>query len=212
MWSSTAATVTVPVLAVRPAAMTSSAPVCWKCLPLAGDCALAVTVIVVSWLDAPLSVAVTPVEPPSSPMSSAPSASVTAGTASSSMMASCSAGGAVAPLPPVTVAVTSTALSGACTSLFTEVMVTVPVLSVWPAVMVSPTFAPRLKSLACAGATAAAATARIASSLAGCASRAVTVAASAFSPISAGATIRVTPGGPSSSKMVNSLAAGCDNR
>ena len=204
--------VTVPVLVVWPAAMTSSVPVCWKCAPLAGDCALAVTVIVVSWLDAPLSVAVTPVEPRASPIAAAPSASITAGIASSSMMASCSAAGAVAPLPPVTVAVTSTSLFAACTSLFTEVMVTVPVLSVWPAVMVSPTLALRLKSLACAGATGAAATVTIASSLAGCPSRAVTVAAATFSPISAGAMIRVTPGGPSSSKMVSSLAAGCDNR
>ena len=47
-------------------------------------------------------------------------------------------------------------------------MVTVPVLSVSPALMVRPTLALRLKSFASAGATGAAATASVASSLAGC--------------------------------------------
>ena len=78
-----AATVTVPVLAVSPAATVSIVPVCVKSPATAGDTADADTMTVVSASDGCDSVAVTRVTPPFSEIDVGASTSVTAGTSSS---------------------------------------------------------------------------------------------------------------------------------
>ena len=81
------------------------------------------------------------------------------GASSSSVIVSVASAGFATP-PPLAVAETVTVLFGASTSLSTAVMVTVPVLEVAPAAMVR-VVPLRVKSLAIAGDTAAAATVRV---------------------------------------------------
>ena len=135
--SFTAVIVTVPALAVCPAAMVSVfAVLSVKSVPDPGD---ADTVSVTAALDGRFSVAVT-VETFDAPLSSivdGDNASVTSGNASSSVMVSVTLDGAATPLPPAAVAETVTDLSGASVVLFTAVIVTVPALVVEPAAMVN---------------------------------------------------------------------------
>ena len=83
---STPVMVTTPVLAVASAAIVSVVLVLSAKSPAtAGDTAVADTVTVVAWLDAPLSVAVTVLTPPFSVTEAGLSTSVTLGVASSSV-------------------------------------------------------------------------------------------------------------------------------
>ena len=130
--------VTVPVLVVAPAAIVSVAlALSAKSELVAGDTGVAETVIVVAALDARFRLAVTVVVPPFSPTEAGDKARVTVGGSSSSVMVSVTSAGSVMPCvldaSPWIVMV----LSGASTSLLTAVIVTVPVLVVAPAAIVS---------------------------------------------------------------------------
>ena len=83
---SLAVIVTVPVLAVDPAAMVSVEPLSVKSAATAGETAIADTVSVVASLDARSSVAVTVLDPPSSEIDVGLSTSVAAGVASLSVI------------------------------------------------------------------------------------------------------------------------------
>ncbi len=97
---------------------------------------------------------------------------------------------------------TVTDLSGASTALFTALIVTVPVLVVDPAAMVSVSFALSVKSAPTAGDTAAADTMSVTFSLDAPLSVAVTTVESPFSETDAGVSTRVTVGVASSSVIV----------
>ena len=75
--------------------------------------------------------------PPFSVTEDGDSTRLTAGALSSSVIVSVRDDGADTPLPPDAEPETVTVLSGASTALFTAVRVTVPVLVVWPAAIVS---------------------------------------------------------------------------
>ena len=98
--------------------------------------------------------------------------------------------------PPLTVPETVTALSGASTSLSTAVIVTVPVLVISPAAIVSILLVERLKSPGTAGDTAAADTVTVTSSLEAALSVAVTVLVPPFSEIEAELSSRLTVASP----------------
>ena len=138
--------------------------------------------IVVAALDAWLSVAVTVVVPPFSAIALSATASVTPGAASSSSIVSVTLAGAAIPLSPLTAAVTVTSLSGASAVLSTAVTVTVPVLLVAPAAMLSVFVPDRLKSPAVAFVPAVAATVNVTASLDARFNVAVTVADPATAP------------------------------
>ena len=105
-------------------------------------------------------------------------------------------------MPPLTVALTVTALSGASTPLFTAVSVTTPVLVVWPAAIVS--IVPLcVKSVETAGESADADTVTTTASLDWALSVAVTVLSPPFSPIEDGLSTKLTVGAPSSSVIVS---------
>ena len=149
---------------------------------VAGETAAAETVRVRSWLESALNVAVIVVEPPSSEIEAEPSTSETVGVPSSSVIVNVWLDGAATPLPPETVAETVTLLSGASTSNCpTAVMVTVPVLVVEPAAMVSFLLVLTEKSDAVAGDTAAAETVSVTSWLDSALRVAVTVVEPPFS-------------------------------
>ena len=199
----TALILTVRVLVVAPAAIVSvSFELSVKSAATAGDTAVADTTSVTFSLDAALSVAVTVVESPFSEIDDGLSTSDTVGVPSSSVMARVWFAGAATPLPPVAVADTVTDLSGASTALFTALILTVRVLVVAPAAIVSVSFALSVKSAATAGETAAADTSSVTFSLDGPLSVAVTVVESPFSEIDDGLSTRVTVGVPSSSVIV----------
>ena len=207
----TALILTVPVLVVAPAAIVSvSFVLSVKSEATAGDTAVADTVTVTSALDGPLSVAVTVVESPFSPIESALNTSDTVGVASSSVIVRVRLDGADTPLPPEAVADTVTDLSGASTALFTALILTVPVLVVVPAAIVSVSFALSAKSEATAGDTAVADTTSVTFSLDGPLSVAVAVVESPFSEIEVGLNTRITVGVVSSFAIVNVLLAGAD--
>ena len=171
-----AVTVTAPVLVVSPAAMVNVFALdSVKSVPDPGD---ADTVSVTASLDARSSVAVTVLDPGFVPSCSSivagDNASVTSGRSSSSVMVSVTLAGAVAPLPPATVAETVTVLSGASVALSTAVTVTAPVLVVSPDAIVR-VVPDNAKSPAAAGATAAADTVTVVASVAARSSVAVTV-------------------------------------
>ena len=127
----TAVTRTSPVLSVCPAVMVSSRlPLSVKSPATAGATAVADTVTSTSALDSPFNEAVTVLTPPLSVMDVGSSASVTLGVSSSSVIVSERLAGAPTPLPPVAVPVTVTLRSGASTTLFSAVIVTVPELQV----------------------------------------------------------------------------------
>ena len=111
--------------------------------------------------------------------------------------------GLATPRPPLAVADTVKALSSSARPLSTAETVTVPVLVVAPAEMVSVLPLLRLKSLAVAGATAVAATVRVTSSLEGPLKRAVTSArlAEPFSSMVERESCRLTVGRGSSSTI-----------
>ena len=162
--------------------------------------------MVVAALDAWLSVAVTVVVPPFSAIALSATASVTPGAASSSSIVSVTLAGAAIPLSPLTAAVTVTSLSGASTASSTAVTVTVPVLLVAPAAMLSVVVLDRLKSPAAAFVPAAAATVSVTASLDARFRLAVTVAFPGFVPscssIVSGLSASVAVGAPSSSVRV----------
>ena len=204
---SSAVTVTVPVLAVVPAAMSSVVPLCVKSPADARVPGSALTSTLTAALDRPLNVAVTVLLPPSSPIVEGVSVSDTAGVASSSVIVSVCGAGAATPRPPDTVADTVTDLSGASTWLFTAVMVTVPVLPVEPAEIVS--VAPLCaRSPATAGDTAEADTDTVTASLDVPLSAAVTVDAPPFSSIDEGSSPSDTTGSASSFVIVIVPVAG----
>ena len=205
----TALILTVRVLVVAPAAIVSvSFALSVKSEATAGDIAVADTISVTFSLDGPLSVAVTVVESPFSPIEAGLNTSVTVGVASSSVIVRVWLDGADTPRPPAAVADTVTDLSGASTALFTALILTVLVLVVAPAAIVRVSFALNVKSVATAGDTASADTTRVTLSLDGPLSVAVTVVESPFSPIEAGLNTSVTVGVASSSVIVRVWSAG----
>ena len=186
--------VTVPVLAVLPAAIVRSLLfVIVKSLLVAGLTALAETVTVTAALDACDSAAVTVLDPPLSDIEAELSSRVTVGTPSSSVMVSVLLAGFDTP-PPLDVADTVTVLFGASTLLLTAVIVTVPVLAVLPAAIVRSLFVDRLKSLLVAGLTALAETVTVTAALAAVDSVAVTVLDPPLSDIEDGVKTSVTTG------------------
>ena len=205
----TALTFTVLVLVVAPAAIVSvSFALSVKSEATAGETAVADTTSVTFSLDGPLSVAVTVVESPFSEIDDGLSTRFTVGVASSSVIVRVWLDGADTPLPPVTVADTVTDLSGASTPLFTALILTVRVLVVAPAAIVSVSFALSVKSEATAGETAVADTTSVTFSLDTPLSVAVTVVESPFSEIEAGLSTSDTVGVASSSLIVKVWSAG----
>ena len=203
-----AAIVTVPVLFVSPASILSVVPVRSKSAATAGELGVAVTVTVTASLDGAVSIAVTVLRPPFSPMDAGSSFSISVGVPSSSVIVSVCAPGAATPLPPVADAVTPTVLSGASTSLSRAVMVTVLVLANCPARIVSSRFALSRKSFATAGSTAVADTVTTTSALDNASSDAVTVVSPPSSRIDVGASSSVSVGVASSSVIVRVRGAG----
>ena len=161
---------------------------------------------VVAALDARFKVAVTaavlPV--PLSSMVAGVNTRVTVGGPSSSRMVRVTAGGAAAPLPPAAVAVTRTWASGSSAGLSCAVTVTVPVLTVAPAAMVSFVVLDSAKSPATApvDATGAADTVSVTAALDLPESVAVTVETPPFSPTVEGVSASATVGRVSSSVRV----------
>ena len=208
---STAATVTVPVLAVAPAAMVSTALLLSvKSEAWAGASGTTETVTLVSAPDGWSSVAVTVDTPPSSPIEALDSDSVTVGAASSSCPSSVSVTSAGPAIPRLFAAApfTCTVLSAASTSLSTAVTVTVPVLAVAPAAMVSTALLLSVKSEAWAGASGTTETVTLVSAPDGWSSDAVTVDTPPSSPIKALDSDSVTVGAASSSSSVSVTSAG----
>ena len=128
---------------------------------------------------------------------------------SSSVIVSVLSAGATIPFPPVTEPDTVTSLSSASTALFTAVTVTVPVLVVSPAAIVS--VVPLcLKSPDTAGETGVAETVTVADSPDAALRVAVTVLTPPFSLIEDGVSTRLTAGAPSSSVIVSVCGDGSD--
>ena len=201
---STAVTVTRPVLAVAPAAMTSAR----LGLRVTAPAGAADTVTVTAALDSPDSVAVTVDTPPFSAIDASDSASVTTGVGSSSASVRVAPRGSATPLPPAAVAETVTDLSGEFTPLPFAVTVTAPTLTVAPAAMVSVFAALNAKSVPSAPAPGAAATVRITASLDAPDSVAVTVATPPDSGIDDGDNASAAAGVGSSSASARATASG----
>ena len=206
---STAVNVTAPVLVVAPAAIVSVVPLCVKSPATAGETGVADTVTVTDSLDAALSVAVTVLTPPFSLIEDGVSTRLTAGPTSSSVIVSVCGDGSDTPFPPEADPETVTVLSGASTALSTAVNVTVPVLVVAPAAIVS--VVPLcVKSPATAGETAVEDTVTVTDSLDAALSLAVTVLTPPLSLIEDGVSTRLTAGPTSSSVIVSVCGDGSD--
>ena len=183
----TAAIVTVPVLAVAPAAIVSFRfVVSVKSPSTAGLTAAADTVTSTATLDAPLRRAVTVLSPPFSPIDVGFSVRLTVGAPSSSAIVSVWSARARTPVLPLAAPDTVTSLFGASTSLSFAAIVTVPVLVVVPAAIVSFRFVVSVKSPSTAGLTGAADTVTVTASLTASLSVAVTRLSPPFSAIVAG--------------------------
>ena len=208
-------TVTVPMLAVAPAAMVSIfAALSVKSPSTAPDAATAAadTVTVVTALDARFNVAVTVDTPPDSEIDVRDSASVARGVASSSATVRVTATGCSMVRLLMAVPDTVTRLSGASVASSFAVIVTVPVLVICPAAMVSVSSALSMKSPRTApdAATAAADTLTVTAARDVRLNVAVTVVA-LFAPLSlmvAGDSASTTCGTPSSSVRVSVTDAG----
>ena len=207
-----AVTVTVPVLVVSPDAIVNlSALDNVKSPETAPVPAAAATVTVTASLDTPESVAVTVDTPLLSEIDDEDSTSATVGNASSSLSVNVTSEGAATPLPPETVPETVTDLSGESTEFPCAVIVTVPVLVVSPAAIVSFVMLDSsVKSPATAPAPGAAATVTVTASLDAPESVAVTAATPLLSPIDDGDSPSVTVGNASSSVIVNVTLDGAD--
>ena len=207
-----AVTVTVPVLVVSPDAIVNlSALDNVKSPETAPVPAAAATVTVTASLDTPESVAVTVDTPLLSEIDDEDSPSATVGNASSSLSVNVTSEGAATPLPPETVPETVTDLSGESTEFPCAVIVTVPVLVVSPAAIVSFVMLDSsVKSPATAPAPGAAATVTVTASLDAPESVAVTAATPLLSPIDDGDSPSVTVGNASSSVIVNVTLDGAD--
>ena len=174
----------------------------------AGASAVTSTSSVVSTAAGVLSRAPMVLTPPFSAMPAGFSTRVTAGAPSSSVMVTVRGAGAATPRPPATAPVTRTILFGPSQVSSRAVMVTLPVLVVLPAAMVSSVL-PSVKSAAVAGACATAAIVTVVSSDDGWPRRAVTLLSPPFSPITAGPSTSLSTGVGSSSVIVRSRASGC---
>ena len=162
------------------------------------------TFSVTSWLLAPLRLAVTVLTPPFSDIEVGDSSRVTVGVPSSSVIVSVRAAGAVIPAgPAVTAALTCTVLFGASIVLSSAATVTAPVLSVWPAVIVSVVLPLSLKSFATVPVSGAADTFSVTSWLLAPLRLAVTVLTPPFSEMEVGDSSRVTVGIASLSVISN---------
>ena len=194
--SFTAEIVTSPVLVVAFAAMVSVVAVDRVKFPdAAGGTAAAETVIVVAALAVRSSVAVTVDTPPFSEIDDGASASVTCGVSSSVIISVRVSGGTT----PVTMPETFTDFVAARTALSVAVIVTVPVLVVAFAAMVSVFALDRVKSPDAAGDTAVAETVIVVAVVAVLSSVAVTVVTPPFSEIDAGDKTNVAVGGAGNS-------------
>ena len=200
-----ALTVTTPVLVVSPDAIVNSVALDNEKSPATAPApAAASTVTVTASLEAPESVAETVDTPPLSDTDVDDSPSATVGNASSSLSVNVTSEGAATPLPPETVPETVTDLSGESTEFPCAVIVTLPVLVVSPAAIVSfVRLDSSVKSSATAPAPAAAATVTVTASLDAPESVAVTAATPLLSPIDVGDSPSVTVGSVSSSSSVN---------
>ena len=172
--------------------------------------AVADTVIVVAALDTPLNFAVTVVTPPSSEIDEGDKTKDTVGVPSSSVIVSVSSEGADTPRPPLAEPDTVTLLFGSSLSLFTAVIVTVPLLVVDPAAIVSVVVLDSVKSDATAFVLAVADTVIVVAALDVPFNFAVTVVTPPSSEIDAGDKIRDTVGVPSSSVIVSVSSEGAD--
>ena len=112
-----------------------------------------------------LRVAVTALAPPASVIAAGVSTTASTGAASSSSITSMRSAGFPTPAPPVTVAPTSTCLCGVTRLSLRAVIVTTPMLSVFPAATLS-TLVLSVKSVAVAGGTAVAVTVTVAAAAA----------------------------------------------
>ena len=200
-----ALTVTTPVLVVSPDAIVNSVALDNEKSPATAPApAAASTVTVTASLEAPESVAETVDTPPLSDTDVDDSPSATVGNASSSLSVNVTSEGAATPLPPETVPETVTDLSGESTEFPCAVIVTLPVLVVSPAAIVSfVRLDSSVKSSATAPAPAAAATVTVTASLDAPESVAVTAETPLLSPIDVGDSPSVTVGNASSSSSVN---------
>ena len=202
--------VTVPVLVVAPAAIVSVVLVLSvKSDAVAGDTAAAETVSVAASVETALSVAETVVEPPFSEIDEEPRTRETVGVPSSSVIVSVWSDGAETSSSPETVAETVTSLSGASTLLSTAENVTVPVLVVDPAAIVS-VDPVSVKSPATAGDTGAADTVTVSARLDSSLSVAVTVLEPPFSEmddeLSTSDTLGFSPRGPRPVSLIVAVA------
>ena len=172
--------------------------------------AVAVTVIVVTALDARESVAVTVVTPPSSEIDEDDRTKDTVGVPSSSVIVSVALDGSATPRPPLAEPDTVTLLFGSSLLLFTAVIVTVPLLVVDPAAIVSVVALDSVKSPATACVLAVADTVIVVAALDTPLNFAVTVVTPPSSEIDVGDRIRDTVGAPSSSVSVSVASEGAD--
>ena len=200
--------VTVPLLAESPAPMVSSRlALKVKSAAAAGATGAASTVIVNGSLTGGSMVAVTVAVAASSLTSAGSSTSVTSGPTSSSSMVRVTGSGAATPAWPATAAVTRTCLSPRKESSSTPAMVTLPVLAVCPAAMISE-FPLCANSVSSAGGTASAVTVSVSSSLVERSSTAVTAAEPLCSSIGLGSSRSDTTGGESSSRISSTTPRG----
>ena len=201
--SSTAVTVTRPVLVVALAAMVSVFPVRVKSPDTAGDTAAADTVNVVASVVGCDSTAVTVERPPFSMIAGGVSTRVAVAVASSSVRVRVAFAGSAAPCPPDAAPETVTLLSGASTALSFAVTVTTPALVVEPAAMVRVVAVLRAKSAAAAPVPAAAATVTVNAALDAPDKVAVTVETPPDSEIEDGPRTKLNVGRVSSSVRVS---------
>ena len=141
------------------------------------------------------------------PSVTGPLAALSSNPNSSSRMVSVALDGAATPRPPAAAADTVTRFRPEATMLSTAVIVTRPALVVEPAAIVSVFVLDCIKSPDTAFSPAAAATVKVAASVVGCDSRAVTVEMPPFSRIEAGFSTSVAAAA-SSSVIVTSSAPG----
>ena len=199
---SVAVTVTSPVLTVAFAAKVSVvAALSVKSPADAFAPAAAATVTVTAADDCRSSTAVTVATPPFSEIGDGDGTSVTCGV-SSSVMVRVSSDGLATPLPPDAVPETVTDMLPVVPASSTAVTVTVPVLTVEPAAMVSDV-PDRVKSAAVARVPAAEATVTVTASSETPDNVAVTVDTPPFSAIVSGVSTSATVGGVSSSVSVS---------
>ena len=172
--------------------------------------AVADTVTVVAALDAPLNFAVTVVTPPSSEIDEDDRIRDTVGVPSSSVSVSVALDGSDTPRPPLAEPETVTLLFGSSLLLSVAEIVTVPLLVVDPAAIVSVVVLDSVKSPSAAFVPAVADTVIVVAALDALLNFAVTVVTPPSSEIDVGDRTKDTVGSPSSSVIVSVASDGSD--